>query len=204
MQSGHWLNAPVATQQRKPPWLLVLLNKKPRTLDELNSFFTAWLNEQYHKSGHSGLNGMSPSTAWRTDTHLIYYPPAEALREAFLHTEERQVDKTGCINFNGAQYEVGMKLIGRKVEVLYDTTWLDEIEIHHKDFEPFRAKKLVIGENCQGSKAFPSKFTVEASESRLLSEGKSRQSQGSSHCISNTLQQHSQGGVCGCLRNFSV
>lgn len=142
--------------------------QKPRTLDELNSFFTAWLNEQYHKSGHSGLNGMSPSTAWRTDTHLIYYPPAEALREAFLHTEERQVDKTGCINFNGAQYEVGMKLIGRKVEVLYDTTWLDEVEIHHKDFEPFRAKKLVIGENCQGKKVFPPKFTVEASESRLL------------------------------------
>lgn len=61
-----------------------------------------------------------------------------------------------------------MKLIGRKVEVLYDTTWLDEVEIHHKDFETFRAKKLVIGENCQGSKVFPPKFTVEASESRLL------------------------------------
>ena len=45
--------------------------QKPRTLDELNSFFTAWLNEQYHKSGHSGLNGMSPSTAWRTWDKLV-------------------------------------------------------------------------------------------------------------------------------------
>lgn len=60
--------------------------------------------------------------------------------------------RAGCINFNGAQYEVGMKLIGRKVEVLYDATWTDEIELHHKDFKPFKAHKLVIGENCQGSK----------------------------------------------------
>ena len=141
---------------------------------------------------------MSPSTAWRTGTHLIYYPPAEALREAFLHTEERQVDKTGCINFNGAQYEVGMKLIGRKVEVLYDTTWLDEVEIHHKDFEPFRAKKLVIGENCQDSKAFPPKFTVEASESRLLTglrekaaKAKAVPTAQATHFSSNSVQNRS-------------
>ncbi len=90
--------------------------------------------------------------AYRHTPYLL--SPAEALREAFLHTDERQVDKIGCINFNGAQYEVDMKLIGRKVEVLYDTTWLDEVEIHHKDFEPFRAKKLVIGENCQSTKVY--------------------------------------------------
>jgi putative transposase len=78
------------------------------------------------------------------------------------------VDKTGCINFNGAQYEVGMKLIGRKVEVLYDTTWTDEVEIHHKDFKPFKAHKLVIGENCQGSKTVVPSLTKKPSSSRLL------------------------------------
>lgn len=111
---------------------------------------------------------MSPETAWRIDTHLIYYPPAEALREAFLHAEERQVDKTGCISFNGFQYEVGMKLIGRKVDVIYDATWTEEVEIHHRDFKPFRARKLAIGENCKGIKEMPEQLKVEVGESRLL------------------------------------
>lgn len=142
--------------------------QKPRTLDELNQYFAAWLQEEYHQEPHTGLGGMSPATAWRTDTHPIYFPPVEAMREAFLHTEVRQVDKTGCINFNGAQYEVGMKLIGRKVEVLYDTTWTDEVEIHHKDFKPFKAHKLVIGENCQGSKTVVPSLTKKPSSSRLL------------------------------------
>lgn len=62
------------------------------------------------------------------------------------------VDKTGCISFNGKTYEVGMKLIGRKVEVFYDATWQDEVEIHHKDFAPFKAQRLEIGENCRISK----------------------------------------------------
>ena len=142
--------------------------QKLRTLDELNAFFSIWLNEKYHKDAHAGLSGMSPETAWRIDTHLIYYPPAEALREAFLHAEERQVDKTGCISFNGSQYEVGMKLIGRKVDVIYDATWTEEVEIHHKDFKPFRARKLAIGENCKGIKEMPEQLKVEVGESRLL------------------------------------
>ena len=143
--------------------------QRPDTLEELNAFFFAWLSEKYHKDAHAGLDGVSPETAWRTDEHRIYYPPADALREAFLHVEERQVDKTGCISFNGCQYEVGMRLIGRKVDVLYDATWTDEVEIHHKDFPSFRARKLVIGENCSGGKGLPDHPVIEAQGSRLLS-----------------------------------
>lgn len=78
------------------------------------------------------------------------------------------VDKTGCISFNGKTYEVGMKLIGRKVEVFYDATWQDEVEIHHKDFAPFKAQRLEIGENCRISKEDAAVVLTKPDTSRLL------------------------------------
>lgn len=142
--------------------------EKPKTLPELNGAFRAWLDGTYHKDPHAGLGGMSPRSAWLMDTRMVFFPEADALREAFLHTETRAVDKTGCISFNGTQYEVGMKLIGRKVEVLYDPTWQDEVEIHHPDFPPLRAKRLAIGENCKQKKELSENFAVETDHSRLL------------------------------------
>jgi putative transposase len=79
------------------------------------------------------------------------------------------VDKTGCISFNGKQYEVGMKLMGQKVEVLYDPACTDQVEIHHRDFEPFFVKPLEIGPFCGVRKEIPEeKKLLDAESSRLL------------------------------------
>ena len=141
---------------------------KPRSLEELNQLFEAWLREKYHKDAHRGLEGISPETAWLTDSHPLRFPDLPALQEAFLHTETRSVDKTGCISFNGSPYEVGMKLIGRKVEVLYDPTWTEEVEIHHPDFAPFKAKRLTIGEDCSHRKEMPDAVRISVDHSRML------------------------------------
>lgn len=143
--------------------------QKPQSLKELNHYLDLWIQEKYHKDPHAGLDGICPETAYLTDKKPLRFPDMEACREAFLHTEEREVDKTGCISFNGSKYEVGMKLIGRKVEVFYDPTWQDELEIHHSDFPAFRAKRLQIGENCQQVKLFPEmQEKITAQSSRLL------------------------------------
>jgi transposase InsO family protein len=121
---------------------------KPRTLEELNESFDLWLNEYYHKSPHSALGSVSPESVFRSDKQPMEFISAQYLTEAFLHTQTRRVDKIGCISFEGAKYEVGAHLLGREVEVYYDPSWMDEVEIHHKDFKPFKAKRQVIGENC--------------------------------------------------------
>ena len=121
---------------------------RPKSLEELNHMLDIWIKEYYHCSIHSALNGITPETAFRTDSRPLVFVPAFVCAEAFLHTQEREVDKTGCVSFQGKKYEVGMKLAGRKVDVMFDPTWTDEIEIHYPDMEPFIAKQLVIGENC--------------------------------------------------------
>lgn len=138
---------------------------KPDTLDKLNEALDLWIDEFYHKQKHHSLEGISPSTAFRTDTRPLRFVSPAKLADAFLHTQEREVDKTGCISFHGKKYEVGMKLAGRKVEIRYDPTWDKEVEIHHKDFEPFMAPVLEIGENCGVRQELQ---TCEADHSRLL------------------------------------
>jgi putative transposase len=142
-----------------------------RTLDELNRILELWINEHYHKTAHHGLGGITPETAFKADKRPLKFVDMKTLTEAFLHTEERTVDKTGCISFEGKRYEVGLQLIGRKVEVHYDPSWSDEVEIHHPDFAPFMAAEQVIGEHCGIRAALPEHMTVLKPERSRLLEG---------------------------------
>lgn len=142
-----------------------------RTLDELNRILELWINEHYHKTAHHGLGGITPETAFKADKRPLKFVDMKTLTEAFLHTEERTVDKTGCISFEGKRYEVGLQLIGRKVEVHYNPSWSDEVEIHHPDFAPFMAAEQVIGEHCGIRAALPEHMTVLKPERSRLLEG---------------------------------
>lgn len=158
-----------AFNRRLDSFLAEIALQKPDSLEALNHYLTVWLREKYHKDPHAGLAGVSPETAYLTDKRPLSFPDIEACREAFLHTETREVNKAGCISFDGQKYEVGLKLVGRKVGVCYDATWKDEIEIHHPDFPVFKAKRLQIGENCGQTQLFPDEIQpVAAANSRLL------------------------------------
>lgn len=140
-----------------------------RTLEELNDLLKLWIEQHYHKSPHHGLSGITPEAAFKTDKRPLKFIDMNTLKEAFLHTEERKVDKTGCISFEGKKFEVGLQLIGRKVSVHYDPSWSDVVEIHHPDFEPFLAKEQIIGEHCGARAELPERMTtLKPASSRLL------------------------------------
>ena len=142
---------------------------KPKTLDELNAALDMWIGEYYHKNPHSSLDGITPEVAFRSDKRALSFVDAKELAEAFLHTQIRRVDKTGCISFDGLKYEVGMNLVGKNVDVFFDPTWSDEVEIRHKDVEPFKAKVLIIGENCGARAELPQSLgPITPVSSRLL------------------------------------
>jgi transposase InsO family protein len=143
--------------------------KKPADINEYNDLLKLWIDEYYAKHAHSGLNGVSPQTRFETDTRPLKFVSAEMLRDAFFHRENRRVNKVGCISFDGKHYEVGLEYIGRTVEVAYDITWTDEIEIHCDGHLPFVAKRLQISENCGVKPELPTQMKTKAPEtSRLL------------------------------------
>jgi transposase InsO family protein len=142
---------------------------KPSSVVEYNELLRVWIDEYYHKHTHSGLGGISPVVAFGTDSRPLKFVSAEKLRDAFLHQAPRKVDKTGCVSFQGNLYEVGLAYIGKKVEVRYDPSWTEEIEIIGGQPEPLYAKKLVIGENCGAIRELPEHMrTTPPETSRML------------------------------------
>ena len=77
---------------------------KPKTLEALNEALALWLEEYYHKHVHSALDGLTPEIAFKSDKRALRFADAQELREAFLHAESRQVDKTGCIHLKRKNY----------------------------------------------------------------------------------------------------
>ena len=153
--------------------------KKLSSIDEYNEMLRVWLDEYYHKNPHSGLGGISPAAAFGADTRPLRFVPAETLKDAFTRTEARKVDKSGCVSFQGSLYEVGVAFIGRKVEVRFDPTWTEEIEIHHEGAKPFLAKRLVIGPDCGTRPELPEGMRLKgATTSRMLDALKNRHGEG--------------------------
>jgi len=143
--------------------------KKPASVAEYNELLRLWLDGYYHTKPHSGLGGISPGVAFGTDKRPLRFVSTEQLRDAFLHTESRKVDKSGCISLFGHLYEVGVAYIGRKIEIRFDPSWTEEVEVLHEQAGPFLAKKLVIGKNCGTAQELPLHMQVTPPQtSRML------------------------------------
>jgi putative transposase len=141
--------------------------EKPRTLEQLNGLFRAWLSEGYNHREHSALAGKSPAQAFTQDAKTLRFPSPEALRDAFLWEKTPKVDKSGCISLEGLTYEAGVECIGKKVMVRYDPFDLSLVEVWYSG----EKKKLVapanIGEYNRNVKK-PVEEMEKASQSKLL------------------------------------
>jgi putative transposase len=107
-----------------------------RDIRKLNEALFGWIEGEYHKSSHEGLDGLTPLEAWenslRTGITPKYVPPIE-LANAFYHHVERKVDTYGVISFETNTYEVDVALIGERVLVRYDPLDLRALYIYHKN-----------------------------------------------------------------------
>ncbi|MEW5784048.1 MAG: Mu transposase C-terminal domain-containing protein [Bacillota bacterium] len=143
--------------------------EKPKTLEELNRLFWVWLEECYQNKPHSALEGKSPAAAYRGDKKALKFLDPEIITDAFLHCEERKVDKAGCISFQGEKYEVGLNFIGCKVDVVFDPADISQLTIEYQGHPSWTAKRLVIGERTGPQPVLPPHLLPQpAQTSRLL------------------------------------
>ncbi len=156
--------------------------KNVRTLDELNRLWSIYLEDHYHNDPHAGIaeyyqclnadvppEGITPRQEWNRDTRALKYLDAKLVGEAFMHHENRKVNKGACISFRGNQYETKASLIGFTVEIAYDPASPEIITVRYPGIEPFQAAPLKIGEYCDQKLALPaSMLTVEPETSRFL------------------------------------
>lgn len=92
------------------------------SLDDLNTFFFAWLQQEYHDTEHSALK-MTPFERWKQDEDkgFIKLVTAADIRRALMIRDERKVNKrTSTVSLNNRLYRVGKELAGKKVEVRWE------------------------------------------------------------------------------------
>lgn len=153
-----------------------------KTLEDLNHHWANYLEEYYHKRPHDGIReyyeslgtpvpeeGISPLQEWNRDSRPLRFLDVSVVSEAFLHHEERLVDKGACISFRGRRYETKASLIGFRVEISYDPSAPETITVRYPGVEPFTAKPLAMGAFCDKKPALPiSMQETEPERSRML------------------------------------
>ena len=91
------------------------------SLDAPNRRFWAWVEGEYHRAPHRGLDGTTPLDAWAMRAGDVRSAgPDLDLREMFLWEQKRKVHKDRTISLDGVVYEVGAALVGEMVTVRYD------------------------------------------------------------------------------------
>ena len=139
----------------------------PGSVEELNVKFNAWLSECYHSVVHSAL-GTTPEIAFKSDSMPPQFLDSAVLARAFLHSEQRKADKSGCISFGGNKYDLGVRFAGRTVDVVYDPANVEMLTIEVKGELPFPVHKLQIGEHVAPRPARMKPERIETNHSRLL------------------------------------
>ena len=144
------------------------------TLDGYNKNLKVWIAECYHNKEHSALKD-TPANAYRKSKSNLRFVNPYVLAEAFLHFDTRKVDKSGCISLNSRLYEVGVVLIGSKVDVLYDPADTSIITVKHEPsgFEK-RVSVLNIGTRVAQRPELPTSFLPGSPNSSRLLDAKER------------------------------
>jgi putative transposase len=113
------------------------------SLAELNSLFTAWVEQVYHQRVHTETQ-TAPLARFLAAGPPVP-TPAVLLAEAFRWGEWRTVTKTATVSLQGNLYEVDAALAGSKVELVFDPFDLSDIDVRHHGRHCGKAVPFRIG-----------------------------------------------------------
>jgi len=103
-------------------FLAELDERRIADLPDLNARLWAWLEQVYHRTEHTGLQGMTPLARYQRDLPRIRSLGARAaqLDALFHHRVLRLVRKDGTVSYQGQRFEVPFELSGRSIRLVVD------------------------------------------------------------------------------------
>ena len=102
-------------------WLSRLDNAATESLEALNRRLWAFVEGEYHRSPHRGLDGRTPLDQWALAGENVRYPdPHLDLDDLFLFEAKRRVMKDRTVSLNARLHEVDAHLVGQLVTLRYD------------------------------------------------------------------------------------
>jgi transposase InsO family protein len=128
--------------------LPTLLPEDFNSFDALNRRLWAWVESEYHRTPHRGLDGETPLDKWARVADEVRYL-SEDLDDLFLAEQKRKVAKDRTVSLGGIAYEVDAALVGETVTLRFDPSrpgrsvqvWLKGQKVHD-------AKVVDVRSNC--------------------------------------------------------
>ena len=127
---------------KKERWYRTMRERFERRLDsesitglgDLNARLRSWIESEYHRTPHRGLDGKTPLDAWlEKSRYIVHMDPSIDLERAFMHEQHRKVYKDCTLTIDGTLYETSPALIGKRVTVLFDPHRpVKRLEVHYE------------------------------------------------------------------------
>ena len=120
-------------------------------LDALNRRLWAWVEAEYHRTPHRGLDDQTPLDRWAMSAQKVRLPGLQLDLDAlFLFEAKRRVQRDRTVSLNGTIFEVDALLVGETVMLRYDPAAPASrgIEVWHKGQFVSRATPLDAYANC--------------------------------------------------------
>lgn len=117
------------------------------TLDELNSRFSLWLEQDYQHKIHSST-GESPFNRFARHVELVRSPPID-LEDHFRKEVRRRVTRDRTVTIEGRLYETPTRLIGEQVSLLYHEEKPERVEIFYQGRSHGLLTPVDLKINCQ-------------------------------------------------------
>jgi putative transposase len=118
------------------------------SLDALNRRLWTWVEGEYHRSPHRGLDGATPLDRWAAVADEVRYLGAD-VEDLFLHEAKRKVAKDRTVSLDGVVYEVDATLVGEVVTLRYDPAKPGRaIQVWAKGEKVHDAKVVDVHANC--------------------------------------------------------
>ncbi len=126
---------------------LPLVQKNELTLEALNRQLWAWVETEYHRTPHRGLDGETPEDRWASVGSKVSYAGPD-LDELFLFEAKRKVKKDRTVSLDAQLYEVEAVLVDETVTLRFDPADRRTVQVWHDGRRAEDARWVDLRANC--------------------------------------------------------
>jgi hypothetical protein len=118
------------------------------SLDALNRRLWTWVEGEYHRSPHRGLDGATPLDKWAALADEVRYLGPD-IDDLFLNEAKRKVARDRTVSLGGIVYEVDAALVGELVTLRHDPAKPGRtVQVWAKGKKVQDAKVVDVHANC--------------------------------------------------------
>ena len=135
-------------------------------IDQLNILFRTWLESDYHRNPHRGLQNKTPLECWlQKSQFIIAIKHGLNLDDVFLHELPRKIYKDNTFSLCGILYEVPGGLAEKNVKIRFDPIHVNPIHVYSDGKYIADAKIVDTYANCKIIRNTHSKTITEVQSS---------------------------------------